>query len=231
MSSSPGTGWSPYAFAQLDSPVTVSDTSDALADAQREADALRESARSEGYAAGYAAGLAAARDQALPALTALAHSGGELARLRVHVIAELEQDALALAFDLAEQILAGAVGAAPERVLDVARHALRHLTDRRHVTLVVNPDDLALLTETVPELQAELGGIDHLAVQSDRRVSRGGAIARTEAGEIDASLATQLVRARELVAESLAGELPDAPSLNAPIIQANAPELPAGDEH
>ena len=220
MSSSTGTGWSPYAFAQLDSSVTVNDTGDVLADAQRQAEDLRESARSEGYAAGYAAGLAAARDEALPALTALAQSGGELARLRMHVIAELEQDALSLAFDLAEQILAGTVAARPERVLDVARHALRHLADRRHVTLIVNPEDLALLTETVPELAAELGGIDHLAVQADRRVARGGAVARTEAGEIDAALGTQLARARELVAESLGGELPHAAALNSSLVLA-----------
>jgi flagellar assembly protein FliH len=230
VSSNPSGGVSPYAYAQFDSPVTVSEIGDALAAAQREAEHLREQGRSQGYAEGYAAGLAEAREQALPALTAIAQTGAEFAALRSELIAGLEQDAIALAFDLAEHILAGALAVAPERVLDVARHALRHLSDRRHVTLVVNPEDLAVLTEAVPELLAQLGGIDHLAVQSDRRVSRGGAIARTDAGEIDAGIAVQLAHARELVANALADELPDAPTLNAPLTVGPAPAAELVDE-
>jgi flagellar assembly protein FliH len=203
--------------------VTVSEIGDALAAAQREAERLREQGRSQGYADGHAAGLAAAREQALPALAAMAQAGAEFAALREERLAGLEQDAIALAFDLAEQILAGALQVAPERVLDVARHALRHLSDRRHVTLIVNPEDLATLTDAVPELEAELGGIEHLAVQADRRVTRGGAIARTDAGEIDAGISVQLGHARELVANALADALPDAGALNASLTAGTPP--------
>ena len=97
----------------------------------------------------------------------------------------------------------------PERVIDVAGNALRHLADRRRVTLVVNPADLELVTECVEKLQSELGGIEHLGVQSDRRVARGGAIARTDAGDIDAGIDTQLARAREIVAAALEREPTD----------------------
>ncbi len=216
-----------YAFTQLDSPLTVSEIGDALAAAQREAEVLRERGRREGHAEGYAAGLAEARAQAGPALAAINQAAIEFAALRDTVRAEVEQDAIALAFDLAAQIMAGAIDADPSLVLDVARHALRHITDRRQVTLVVNPDDLAVLSEGVSELQASLGGIEHLAVQADRRVGRGGAVARTEAGEIDAGLGVQLARARELVADALAAELPDPASLNEPLEEA-VPEPPAG---
>jgi flagellar assembly protein FliH len=201
-----------------------------LAAAQREAERLREQGRSQGHADGYAAGLAAAREQALPALAAIAQTGAEFAALRAELVGGLEQDAIALAFDLAEQILAGALAVAPERVLDVARHALRHLSDRRHVTLIVNPDDLALLTEAVPELEAELGGIEHLAVQSDRRVNRGGAIARTDAGEIDAGIAVQLAHARELVVNALGDDVPDATALTAPLTAGPPPATEPVDE-
>ena len=88
-------------------------------------------------------------------------------------------------------------------MVDVARNALRHLSDRRQVTLVVNPDDLAVMADSVAELETQLGGIEHLAVQSDRRVARGGAIARTDSGEIDSGIDTQLQRAREIVVAAL----------------------------
>lgn len=207
MSSEPGVV-SPYAFNQLDAPPSRGEITDALSLIQWEANALRESARSEGHAEGYAAGLAQARAEAAGPLAAAAQMAGELARMRERLVDELEREALGLAFDLAEQILAGALEVQPERVLDVARHALRHITDRRQVTLIVNPDDLPLLTECAVELQAQLGGIEHLAVQADRRVGRGGAVARTEAGEIDAGISVQLSRARELVSSALAVELP-----------------------
>ena len=79
-------------------------------------------------------------------------------------------------------------------------------------------------------MQAELGGIEHLAVQSDRRVGRGGAIARTDAGEIDAGIAVQLAHARELVATALAEELPDASTLNTPLSPGPAPVAEPVDE-
>ena len=47
------------------------------------------------------------------------------------------------------------------------------------MTVLVNPEDLELLSGAVKTLQGELGGIEHLDVQADRRVERGGAIAQT----------------------------------------------------
>jgi flagellar assembly protein FliH len=216
-----------FTFRQLDSPPTVREIGDALAAVHREADGLRERARAEGFAAGQAAGLAAAREQAAPALAAAAAVAAELDATRAALLAELEQDAVTLAFQLAEQILAAAIEVEPERVLDVARHALRHLSDRRQVTLVVHPDDLGLLSDSAAALAAELGGIEHLAVQADRRIGRAGAVARTESGEIDAGLGAQLSRARELVAEALAERLADAAALAA---ETPAPALLADDE-
>ncbi len=60
------------------------------------------------------------------------------------------------------------------------------------MTVLVNPDDLELLSEAQSSSAAELGGIEHLDVQADRRIARGGAIARTDAGEIDARIDAQL---------------------------------------
>ncbi len=74
------------------------------------------------------------------------------------------------------------------------------------MTVLVNPDDLELLSGAVKTLQSELGGIEHLDVQADRRIERGGAIAQTAYGEIDATISAQLQAARELVEAALAGD-------------------------
>ena len=201
-----------YAFQQLDAPPpgSAEDIADVLSAVRAEADRIREQARAAGEAEGRAAGIAAAQEAAQPALAALAAAAGAVNELRAQLAAEAERDAVELAIRIAEQILAGAIAVQPERVVDVARNALRHLIDRRHVTLVVNPADLELVSDSVENLISQLGGIEHLSVQADRRIGRGGAIARTEAGDIDAGLATQLARAREIAMAALSPESADA---------------------
>jgi flagellar assembly protein FliH len=193
-----------YTFRQLEAPAgSVRDVADVLSAAHADAEQIRAQARAEGEAEGRAAGMAAVRAELEPSLHAVAGAAQALKALRDQIVSELEHDAVTLALRLAEQIVAGAIEVAPERVVDVAGVALRRIRDRQHVTLVVNPADLELMSGAVSQLQSQLGGIEHLNVQSDRRVGRGGVLARTDEGEIDASVDTQLARAREIVVAEL----------------------------
>ena len=196
-----------YAFEQLESPVHGSrGVADVLSAAWAEAEQVRAQARLAGEAEGRAEGIAAAQAQAGPALAALSQAIGAFEGLRAELVAELEREAAELAVRIAEQIVAGAIEVQPERVVDVARGALRRLADRHRVTILVNPSDLELLSEAVDRLQSELGGIEHLDVQADRRIERGGAIVRTPSGEIDTTIAAQLETARELIVTALRGD-------------------------
>jgi flagellar assembly protein FliH len=193
-----------YTFRQLEAPAgSMRDVADVLSAAYSDAEQIRQQAHAAGEAEGRATGMTAARAELEPALHAVAGAVQVLDGLRDQVVAELEHDAVTLALRLAEQIVAGAIEVAPERVIDIAAVALRRIRDRQQVTLVVNPGDLDLISESVTRLQSELGGIEHLNVQSDRRVSRGGVLARTDEGEIDATIETQLARAREVVVAEL----------------------------
>jgi flagellar assembly protein FliH len=190
-----------YRFRQLDAPVLRSEG--ALEIALAEADAIREAARAQGETEGRAAAEAAVRAEAEASLRLLADAHTALAGLQDELIAALEADTVAVGLRLAEQIVAGTIAVEPERLVDVAGLALRRLADRRQVTLVVNPSELELLTGAVDQLRSQLGGIEQLSVQADRRVSRGGVVARTHEGEIDATVEAQLERAREIVAAEL----------------------------
>jgi flagellar assembly protein FliH len=192
----------PYAFEPLEptSAVRLRDLESPLAAAQAEADAIRAAARAEGHADGLEAGLAEGRAQLAAALAALEAAHAEVVALREATAEAVERDAVELAVQLAEKIVAGTLDAQPERVLDVVRGALRRLTERRRVTVLVHPDDLELVRAAADGFAAELGGIEHCEVQAERRLVRGGAVVRTDEGQIDASIETQLARARELVA-------------------------------
>jgi flagellar assembly protein FliH len=88
-------------------------------------------------------------------------------------------------------------------VVEVVRGALRRLVERDRVSVLVHPEDLDLVRTASESLVAELGGIEHCEVQAERRVARGGAIVRTVEGEVDATLATKLERAREVLQDEL----------------------------
>jgi flagellar assembly protein FliH len=193
-----------YTFRQLEAPAGLGrGAADVLSAAHADAEQIRHQARLAGEAEGRAAGQAAARAEMEPSLLAAAGAAQALEAVRDQMVAQLDTDAAKLALRLAEQIIAGALDVQPERIVDIAALALRRIRDRQHVTLVVNPADLDVLSQSVAALQAQLGGIEHLNVQSDRRVGRGGILARTDEGEIDASIETVLARAREVVAAEL----------------------------
>ena len=176
-----------------------------IARAQAEADAIRAAAHAEGFAAGQAQA-AAQLEQVITMLTAAADG---VAALRDGVCEEVEAAAVELGLNIAEQALHGTVAADPARVVDVTRGALRRLVERERVTILVHPEDLDLVRDATPSLIAQLGGIEHCEVQAERRVARGSAIVRTVEGEVDATLATKLERAREAIAESVAARRAD----------------------
>ncbi|HET6449136.1 MAG TPA: FliH/SctL family protein [Conexibacter sp.] len=189
--------------ARVGGTVSLRDLESPLAAAQAEADAIRAAARAEGHADGLEAGLAEGRAQVAAALSALEAAHAELVALRETTAEAVERDAVELAVQLAEKIVAGTLDADPARVVDVVRGALRRLSERRRVTVLVHPDDLELVRTAAEGFASELGGIEHCEVQAERRLSRGGAVVRTDEGQVDASIETQLVRARELVAAEL----------------------------
>ena len=175
--------------------------------ARGEADQIREQARAEGLALGRAEGAAAAHEEArarvAPAVHALHAAVEALEAERAGMADRVEEGAVELALELAGKVVAGAVEAQPDRVLDVVRGALRCFMERERVQILVHPDDLGLVRAAMDELAGELGGIDHVEVQEERRIGRGGAHVRTTTAQVDASLETKLDRAREVVVAEL----------------------------
>jgi flagellar biosynthesis/type III secretory pathway protein FliH len=197
-----------FTYGTLEEPVDLAVTEaerrreaeDVVARAHAEAEQIRAAAQQAGFEAGRAEALSAAQ----PAAEAFAAAARELSATVEDLTTRTEAAAVELALRIAEQALGAAVEADPERVLDVVRGALRRLVERERVLLLVHPDDLDIVRERVADLVGELGGIEHCEVQAERRVARGGAVVRTEEGEVDATLDTKLARVREVLEQELA---------------------------
>src|SRR4051794_16747355 len=174
-----------------------------IAAAEAQAESIREHARREGYAEGMVAGRADLRQIGEPAVQALSEAADRVREFEAEAADSVERQAVVLAMDIAEKVVAGAIEVEPERVLDVVRGALRAIVERERLVIQVNPDDLDIVREGLDELTGSLGGIEHVEVQEERRVQRGGAVVRTVVGEVDAKIRTKLDRAREAVLKEL----------------------------
>lgn len=213
MSSSPSASEAAFDFEQLtpapreERPASVeaaqSRAQIVVARAEAEAERIRNEARQQGYAEGMVAGRSELRALAEPIVESLSSAVEELRALQEEAAAMVERDAVILAMEIAEKVVSGAVAVEPERVLDVVKGALRAIVERERIVIQVNPEDLAIMREGLDELAGSLGGIEHVEVQEERRVDRGGAVVRTSVGEIDARIATKLDRARVAVEEEL----------------------------
>jgi flagellar assembly protein FliH len=195
-----------YAFEPLEpsDPPARDAAARLLALATAEAVQLREQARAEGHAEGLRAGHAEGAAEISSAASALAEAASGIESLRIHTVEAVESDAIELALELAEKILGGVLGARPDAVIEVVRGALRRVSDRRSVAVLVNPADLNTVKDALEELTSRGSGIELCDLQAEERVGVGGAIVRTTEGEVDASVHTQLERAREVIEHSLA---------------------------
>ncbi len=136
-------------------------------------DSAREQGRREGFDQGFqegrAAGLQAGRQQAQTELDALR---GLLQRLGMRadaLDAELESSLVALALELARQVLIHELHTQPQQVLEVLQKALAAFPARAGVPWVrLHPDDAELLRELAPELEDS-----GLGVVPDATLQRG----------------------------------------------------------
>jgi flagellar assembly protein FliH len=185
------------------------------AELQRLRDAAQQAGRAEGYATGHAEGRlageqegrASGQQQGYDAGFAAGHAEGrELARqeaVRLQELAqasaasllemeeEMGQALIALSIQIAERVLRGTLDSQPEKMLDVVRDIIHLEGDKETaLTLRVHPDDEALVRQY---LDGEPTAT-HWRLRADDTIARGGCIAETVLGSIDATLQTRWER-------------------------------------
>lgn len=191
------------------------ETPDLYAEIKRLRNAAQLSGHAEGYAAGHTQGMAAGTQEGHEAGYAHGHDAGYAAghaagreqaqqeAARIHALAttcvsaiasveaEMGQAILSLAVRVAQQVLRTTLDTQPEKLLDLIRDITHVDPDNESVlTLRVNPADLDLVQQYL-ETDA---GLNHWRLLSDVTVERGGCLAETALGNIDATLKTRWQR-------------------------------------
>jgi flagellar assembly protein FliH len=172
------------AFEHWEVVEVVASTDDAATpaeEAEAECARLREAARAEGYAEG-AAAARQEMEQSCGRMKQLAESFGNTLDNLDFRLADM---VLALALDVARQVVAGELAARPERILDVVNLALKQMAETsREARLLLNPEDAVLVR---PHLEQVLDK-NRLRIVEDVRIVRGGCLIETSQGDLDGTL-------------------------------------------
>jgi flagellar assembly protein FliH len=172
----------------------------------------QETGKTEGYEQGYArgqteghaAGLAAVQAQA-EQLQALALTLPAALRMAESSVAD---ELLALALDIARQVLGQALTADPQALLPLVHELLQAepaLTGAPQ--LLLHPDDAALVKEHLADELKSAGW----RIRVDAHITRGGCRALASSGERDASLETRWERVTATLARNAPAATPIAP--------------------
>ncbi|MDR2092928.1 MAG: flagellar assembly protein FliH [Azoarcus sp.] len=142
----------------------------------------REEGREEGREAGYREGKAEAEAEAAQLREMIAQMNTALGQIDAEVAEEL----LSLAIELARKVLQHSLAVEPEAVLSAVRAALQHLPESR-AKIHMHPADAALARKHLDDM-LDQGG--HLIIEDDS-VSRGGCRVETPGAQIDATMETR----------------------------------------
>jgi flagellar assembly protein FliH len=150
--------------------------------------------RQQGHAQGLAQGLAEGRARAEEAVARLAELERAFRAAVTGLENEVAEDMVALVLDICRQVLREALRAQPETVLAVVRETMELVAPgTRHATLVLHPEDAALVRE---HLAGEMAALPWKIVE-DTRLARGGCRVESESVEIDATLESRWRRVAE----------------------------------
>jgi len=155
---------------------------------------IHEEARKEGYAAGYEEGTARGRIEAMQFHGLVESLENAMTRLDQEVADEI----LALATELARQMVRQTLVVRPESVVDLIREALLQLP-QAHALIHINPEDLAMTKEYLGEQLSHAG---HRLID-DATITRGGVRIEAAGSQIDATVQTRWRRVMDNLSRNI----------------------------
>ncbi|MCX8086993.1 MAG: flagellar assembly protein FliH [Rhodocyclaceae bacterium] len=166
----------------------------------------------EGYRAGFEAGFDAGRQQAQAEAERFASLAGKLEQALAGLEISLADDVLALAVELARQVVRQEITARPQTLLAVVREALAQLP-HQHVAIYLHPEDASLLRSYLGEALSHAGHRIH----EDMKLERGDCVLEAGGTQIDATVAMRWQRVLEHLGLASAWQpeaaVPPAPTL------------------
>lgn len=161
-----------------------------------EIEQILQQAREEGFAKGkeegYQAGFKEGQQQPLAEAQRLAQAASKLERALDDLDATVADELLALAVELAREVIRQELSSRPETLLNVVYEALEELP-HQHAVIYLHPEDAALLRSHLGEQLAHGGHRIH----EDLDLARGDCVLEAGGTQVDATVAMRWRRVLE----------------------------------
>lgn len=162
--------------------------------AQEEAGTIKDNAAKEGYKAG----LEKAQSDILQVKAAIS----EFLKAKQEVFDYIAPDIMEISVEIARKIVKKEIEQNPQTVLNTIEDVLKTLPkDESKLIIKVNPQQLAITKEEVPQIISQTGMEIKINVISDDTIEVGGCVLLTSNGIVDATIQTQL----EIIKEAFKG--------------------------
>lgn len=214
------------AYSQLHADARHDGSSDEASGFLAEANAQMEAVERAAYEKGVADAMAAVdalvaertRNELAAVSERLAGAIGRFEGLHDDLVQRNDSDVAKLAIAIAKKVIHREASIDPEVVLSTARAALAKLHGRSKVEIRLNPDD----HEYIQNHRDKLHHRGSLETVADVSIARGGCLLHTDAGDIDATIDSQL----DEIADAFLAPEPEAavPFVEAPPAEEMHPE-------
>lgn len=162
--------------------------------AQEEAGTIKENAAQEGYKAGL--------EKAQEDIQQIKSSLEDFMRAKQEVFEYIAPDILEISVDIAKKIVKKEIEQNPQVVLENILDVLKNISrDETKIVIKVNPSQIALAKENMPDMISSLGLEAKINIFADDTIELGGCIVQTGNGVVDATIDTQL----EIIKEAFKG--------------------------
>lgn len=151
-----------------------------------------------GFRKGQETGTSQAREQVAQDLQRLAVAWADALEgfetVRVALLREAKLDVLRVALGVAERVAKRAVEMDEASAGAQLEAALGMITRASRLRIACSPEDAELLRQMTPALARKFSTMAHAEIVEDPNLSRGSVVVRTDKGEVDASIETQIAR-------------------------------------
>lgn len=162
--------------------------------AQEEAGTIKDIAAKDGYKAGL--------EQAKEDIQQMKTAVEGFLSAKQEVFEYIAPDILELSVDIARKIVKKEIEQNPQILLETILDVLKTISkDETKVSIKVNPAQLNMTKESIPEIISSTGIDAKINVYADATIEVGGCIVQTNNGIVDATINTQL----EIIKEAFKG--------------------------
>ncbi|MCF8024333.1 MAG: flagellar assembly protein FliH [Desulfobacteraceae bacterium] len=162
-----------------------------------------EAIREEAYTKGKKEGRAEVEKKLHSTAQSLADALEQISRLRESLLSKSKEDMVRLVMAVARQVVQTDVEEKEDIIVNTVKKTLEAAVAADEYYIRVHPEDLAIVKEHEPLFLAAMKGLQNIHFMADESISRGGCVAESRAGDVDATIETQLSEIKDHLCQAV----------------------------